>query len=125
MPCEYDAIFQEKASDFGLDWKLLKAIGKVESNWNASAVGLAGEIGMMQIMLSTGLMLGYNILELWSPDVNVECAAKYLSQLSDRYGGNTEDMISAYNQGSPRRNEDGTYKNQSYVDKVLGWYRSF
>lgn len=77
--------------------------------------------GLMQIMLTTAMELGFRFTyptELLSPEANITYGCKLLRKLHDRYG-NIKDAISAYNQGSARKNLDGTYVNQSYVNSVL------
>jgi soluble lytic murein transglycosylase-like protein len=122
---EYDTLFREKAGLFSLNMNLVKTIAKVESDWNPQAVGLAGELGMMQILPSTGAWLGYDVFQLMTPEGNIECGCKYLRWLMDQYGNRTEDAVSAYNQGQPDKDADGTYKNQSYVDKVMTLYNIY
>jgi soluble lytic murein transglycosylase-like protein len=121
----FDDLFKANARLFNINSNLPKAIAKVESNWNPDAVGLAGELGIMQILPFTGVWLGFDALQLMIPAVNIECGCKYLRWLADTYGEKTEDMVSAYNQGQPDKYPDGKYKNQIYVDKVMTFYNLF
>tara|TARA_R110000796_G_C14562598_1_gene435005 strand:- start:2812 stop:3297 length:486 start_codon:yes stop_codon:yes gene_type:complete len=76
--------------------------------------------GLMQVMGSVIRELGYedNLVTALLPIVNIGLGHKKLTQLWNKYG-NINDVISAYNQGSPRKSLDGTYRNQRYVSKVL------
>jgi hypothetical protein len=76
--------------------------------------------GLMQIMGSRGrefFLKGY-LTYLLDPVINISIGISILSLLAVQYPGSTDDIISAYNQGSPRKNDNGAYLNQSYVDKV-------
>lgn len=81
--------------------------------------------GLMQIMGGTARYLGFSgpLPSLFKPDNNLFWGIKYLKSLIDRYD-TIEDAVSAYNQGSPRRSESGAYKNQHYVNAVMGFYKS-
>jgi len=58
---------------------------------------------------------------------NVAAGTKHLDNLRQRWDIHNQDaLISAYNQGSPRRSLiTGKFKNQKYVDKVLKEMRKF
>lgn len=77
--------------------------------------------GLMQIMGSVARQHGFKgnyLTELLKPEVGIKYGCKHLQSYYKRYD-NWEDAISSYNQGSPRKDNDGNYKNQRYVDKVL------
>lgn len=81
--------------------------------------------GLMQVMGTVARELGFDrhLTELVNPEYNVIIAIRKLDLLFEKYGKLT-DVISAYNQGWPKKNADGTYANQRYVDKVLGFVHS-
>jgi len=76
--------------------------------------------GLMQIMGATARDLGFTgwLTELLTPEVNLLWGCAYLEQLTSIYNG-VEDVVAAYNAGSPRRGKNGQYVNQPYVDSVL------
>jgi len=79
--------------------------------------------GLCQIMGATARALGFRrwLTELLDPDTNLLWGLKYLYRLGEKFGwDDPDDIISAYNQGSPRREEPGgeRYTNQDYVDRV-------
>jgi hypothetical protein len=76
--------------------------------------------GLTQIMGALARELGHNgqLPELIDPDLNLRLCCKHLTNLIKRYP-KREDMLAAYNAGSPIKGIDGKYKNQGYVDKVL------
>jgi soluble lytic murein transglycosylase-like protein len=123
---ELDEIFAEAAATYGVDEKLLKAVAKVESNFNASAVSSAGAVGIMQLMPATAAGLG--VSDSYDARENIFGGAKYLSQLLAKYDGDTSLALAAYNAGSARVDQYGGIppytETQNYVKKVLGYYQS-
>lgn len=77
-----------------------------------------GSWGLMQLLFSTALDLGYKETHPWRlcyPLINIELGAKYLASRYSKFGEWSK-AISAYNAGSP------TDKNKSYVEKVTKWW---
>jgi len=58
---------------------------------------------------------------LCKPVVGLEYGCQYLQWQFERYG-ELSDAVAAYNAGSVRLSEDGSYVNQAYVDKVMRAY---
>lgn len=79
--------------------------------------------GLMQIMGANARTHGHigPLTDLIIPEIGLSYGIEHLLKLIDRYDS-IEDAISAYNQGSPRKNSKGEYSNQGYVDKVLDRY---
>lgn len=77
--------------------------------------------GLMQVMGGTARAYGFTgfLTDLLDPQTNLEYGCKFFASLVKRYKY-TNDQIAAYNAGSVKKNQDGTYVNQKYVDKVLG-----
>lgn len=103
---------------FDLPKGLLSGLCFVESSHQAFAIhredGIGDSIGLCQVKLATARWLGYtgDARGLLVASVNAHYAAKYLRYQLNRYHGNIEDAVSAYNAGH------ATYSNRSYVDKV-------
>ncbi len=146
-------IINTMAKEYGLDPCLVMAMVMVESGnrsnvaryedhyrWlvdpstHAKRLGISQETetqlqkfswGLLQTMGGTVRGLGYMgfLPELCVPQVGVRWGCVFLQQLSMRYES-TEEVIASYNAGSPRRNDDGTFVNQIYVDKVLKFYNT-
>lgn len=116
-----DRIFEEAARKYGVDVDLLKAIGKAESGFNASAVSSAGAIGVMQLMPATAESLG--VTNPYDARQNIMGGAKYISQLLDKYDGNTRLALAAYNAGSGNVDKYGGIppfeETQNYVKRVM------
>lgn len=81
--------------------------------------------GVMQVMGTVARELGFseNILKLADVNLGAKYGCLKLKSLKSILR-TTEDVIAAYNAGTPRRDPaTGKYMNQAYVDKVLKLYR--
>jgi len=78
--------------------------------------------GLMQVMGGTARQMGFEgcLPELINPETNVRVGVAYLSMLNSLHGEKhgIDGVIAAYNQGAPRKSQDGKYQNQEYVNKV-------
>lgn len=76
--------------------------------------------GLCQIMGAVARELGLKgpIFQLFDEKTNLEYSAKLLKRLAAKYK-ERDDIIAAYNAGSPIKGLNGTYRNQAYVDKVI------
>jgi len=79
--------------------------------------------GLCQIMGATARGIGFQgwLTELLGPKTNLQWGLAYLNRLVEKFGDAPADLISAWNQGMPKRKEPGgqEYMNQGYVDRVL------
>jgi membrane-bound lytic murein transglycosylase F len=75
----YVAWFQEAAQQYGLDWRLLAAMGYQESKWDPRAVSFTGVRGLMQMTESTAAMMRAG--DRNDPRASIFGGAKYLAKL--------------------------------------------
>lgn len=75
--------------------------------------------GILHIMGGTARFIGFGgwLPDLSSFELGLEWGCRYIAHLHDKYI-TQDDLIAAYNAGSPKRMKDGTYANQNYVNKV-------
>ena len=108
------------AERYDLSPALLDAVVWQESRWNPRAVSPAGARGLAQLMPATGRQLGVD----WrDPLANLEGGARYLRQQLDRFGGDVEKALAAYNAGPARVARAGGVppirETQAYVASIL------
>lgn len=116
-----DSIFEAASKETGVDIRLLKAVGKAESNFNASATSRCGAMGVMQLMPGTAKSLG--VTDAYDARQNIMAGSKYLAKLLDKYDGDTKLALAAYNAGSGNVAKYGGIppfkETQNYVKRVL------
>jgi cell wall-associated NlpC family hydrolase len=114
----YADLFTAAGARHGVDPALLAGVAKVESGFDSSAVSSAGATGLMQFMPATARGLGVDASD---PASSVDGAARYLRQLTDRFGS-TDLALAAYNAGPGTVARYGGIppyaETQSYVRKV-------
>jgi membrane-bound lytic murein transglycosylase F len=71
--------FQEAAAQYGLDWRLLAAMGYQESKWDPAAVSYTGVRGLMQLTQGTARMMRAG--DRHDPRSSIFGGAKYLARL--------------------------------------------
>ncbi|MBU4288906.1 MAG: lytic transglycosylase domain-containing protein, partial [Proteobacteria bacterium] len=94
---KYDHFISEASIKYGVSFLLLKALIKVESNFNPKAVSKAGAMGLMQIMPENFDAL--KITNPFNPRENILGGTLYLKQLMTRFGGKLPLALAAYNAG--------------------------
>src|SRR5581483_3555293 len=82
---QVNAAIEEAAARHDVDPNLVRAVVKVESNFNAHAVSSKGAMGLMQLMPSTAREL--NVSNPFDPQQNVSAGVRHLRHLLDSYGG--------------------------------------
>ena len=93
----FGSLIYSEAKKNNLPPELVAAVAHTESKFVPTARSHAGAVGLMQLVPRTGKWLGAKNLN--DPAQNVQAGAKYLRYLTDRFGGNTQKAIAAYNAG--------------------------
>jgi soluble lytic murein transglycosylase-like protein len=118
---EYDDLIVEQARRQNVRQSLVRAVIQVESAFNPTAYSNKGAMGLMQLMPQTARELG--VRNAFNPEENIRGGVAYLRQLLDRYEGNEELALAAYNAGPGAVDRHGEKippyrETQSYVKKI-------
>lgn len=123
VPESMDSIFEEAAERYNVPVNLLMAVGKAESGYNADAVSSAGAMGVMQLMPATAASLGVD--NAFDARSNIMGGAKYLSQMLQRYNGDIDLALAAYNAGSGNVEKYGGVppfdETINYISRIRGY----
>lgn len=123
----YDTLIRSAARRHQLDPELIRAVIKVESNFERKAVSRKGAQGLMQLMPGTAMDMGVGAV--FDPADNIMGGSRYLRKLYDRFQGDLELTLAAYNAGPNRVEQSGGVprirETRRYVRQVLGHYRSY
>src|SRR2546428_5892063 len=98
VPTSYDRLIREIAERYEVEYALVKAVIKAESDFDRLAVSRKGALGLMQLMPETAAQ--HQVMDVFLPRDNIEGGCRPLRMLLDRYGGNLPLAIAAYNPGT-------------------------
>ncbi len=93
----FDELIDQHARANGLHPALVRAVIETESAFNPRAVSRVGAMGLMQLMPGTARELG--VTDPFDPSDNIRGGTTYLRSLLDRFDGNVEFALAAYNAG--------------------------
>jgi soluble lytic murein transglycosylase-like protein len=123
-PQDIDAAIDQAASRHNVDPNLVRAVIKVESNFNPNAVSRKGAIGLMQLMPQTARQL--NVANPFDPQQNVDAGVRHLKQLMENYGGDVKLTLAAYNAGQGAVARSGGVphfaETRNYVKRITQLY---
>jgi soluble lytic murein transglycosylase-like protein len=94
---EIDRAIDEAASRHHVDPNLVRALVKVESNFNPNAVSRKGAMGLMQLMPQTARQM--KLTNPFNPEQNIDAGVRHLRDLLDTYRGDVRLSLAAYNAG--------------------------
>jgi len=121
---DIDSAIEQAAARHNVDPNLVRAVVKVESNFNPNALSRKGAMGLMQLMPSTARQL--NVKNPFDPEQNVDAGVRHLKQLLESYGGDVKLTLAAYNAGAgavARSSGVPRYaETQNYVRRITDLY---
>jgi soluble lytic murein transglycosylase-like protein len=121
IPLRYQPKIIELAQRFDLSPSLLEALVWQESRWRENARSPVGAQGLAQLMPGTARYLGVDASD---PFANLEGGARYLREQLDRFDGDLEKALAAYNAGPGRVERAGGIPNiretRQYVAAIMG-----
>jgi soluble lytic murein transglycosylase-like protein len=121
-----DPIITRASDRYGVDAGLIKAVIKAESNFNTNAVSSAGARGLMQLMPGTARSLG--VSDSFDPEQNVMAGTRFLRDLLNRYKGDLDSTLAAYNWGPgnvDKRSGHLPRETRDYLSRVKQLYASY
>lgn len=120
----FDRVIHEAAGRHDVDPDLILAVIMAESQFNPKAKSKRGARGLMQLMPVTAN--GLDVVDIFSPEENIDAGTRHLRLLLDRFDGNTKLALAAYNAGMQNIiRYDGFPpfpETHAYVSRVLEHY---
>jgi soluble lytic murein transglycosylase-like protein len=121
-----EQIIARASGQYGVDADLIRAVIKTESNFNPQAVSHAGARGLMQLMPATARGLG--VSDSFDPEQNIMAGTRFLRDLLQRYDGNLDSALAAYNWGPgnvDHRPEQLPRETRDYLVRVKQSYATY
>jgi soluble lytic murein transglycosylase-like protein len=117
----FDDLIETHAAANGLSVDLVRAVIQAESAFDPSARSPKGAMGLMQLMPATAAQ--YGVLDAYDPAQNIRGGTTYLKSLLERYDGQVELALAAYNAGPGAVEKYGGVvppyrETQAYVSKI-------
>jgi len=120
-------IISRYARHFRLEEALVRAVIKVESDFNPNAVSRRGALGLMQLVPKTARLL--NVNDPLDPEQCVRGGSHYLRMMLDQFDGNLDLALAAYNAGPTAVKRYGGVppfaETQSYLVKVKQYLQHY
>jgi soluble lytic murein transglycosylase-like protein len=119
-----EQLVRQAADKHRVDPALIRAVIETESNWNPGAISNRGAGGLMQLIPTTAMRFGVN--DVFDPQQNIDGGVHYLKVLLERYNGNMDLALAAYNAGEgavDRAHGIPAFREtRNYVQKVQNAY---
>ena len=123
----FEHFINQAATTHQVDPALIKAIIMAESRYNPKAVSKRGAKGLMQLMPVTAKSLG--VEDSFDPEDNINGGVMYFKKMLDRFEGDVELALAAYNAGSRYVRKYGGVppfrQTQTYIKKVFQYHRHY
>jgi soluble lytic murein transglycosylase-like protein len=121
---DYEPLIVQASAKYSVDPDIVRAVIKVESNFNSHAVSPKGAQGLMQLMPQTARLLG--VADPFEPESNIHGGVLYLSRLLDTLNGDLVLSLAAYNAGLERviagKKIPAICETRNYVKQVMSQY---
>lgn len=122
----FDDIIQRAATAYNIPFSFIKAVIRAESAFDPHAISHAGAQGLMQLMPRTAESL--NCSDPFDPEQNIMAGTQFLRVLSNRYNGDINLVLAAYNAGSGTvaRYDGIPYEaTRRYIERVFSYYQEY
>ena len=126
-PFAFEDLIRSASGRYHVDALLVRAVIKAESDFRSNARSNKGAMGLMQLMPETARL--HNVIDAYDPSENVDGGVRHLRMLLDRYQGDIELSLAAYNAGSGAVEKHGGIppfaETREYVRRVVRLYDSY
>lgn len=118
---KFDEFVLKAARKYEVDANLIHAVISTESSYDPNALSIKGAGGLMQLLPGTARQ--YGVEDRFSPEDNINGGTKYLKFLLNRYGGDIDLAVAAYNAGEGTVDRYGDIppyaETRAYVQKIV------
>lgn len=119
---EIERLIDQVAESVSLAPELIRSVVAAESDFQPQAVSPVGAQGLMQLMPATAAELG--VEDSFDPEQNLLGGSRYLKQLLDKYDGDLDKTLAAYNWGQGNVDRKGLaqmpQETRDYLAKIKG-----
>lgn len=123
----YDASIVEASKTFSIPEPFVRAVIRVESDYDPRVVSIAGAQGLMQLMPATAKRM--NVKDSFDPHDNIMGGTRYLRYLANMFSGDMVLTIAGYHAGEGAvmkyRGVPPYESTQGYIKKILKYYNHF
>ena len=123
----YDSSILLASKTHSIPQAFIRAIIRVESDYDSRVVSIAGAQGLMQLMPATGRRMGMS--NPFDPHQNIMAGTRYLRHLANLFNGDMVLTIAGYHAGEGAvRKYSGVppYKmTHNYINRVLKFYYQY
>ncbi|MDX2052738.1 MAG: lytic transglycosylase domain-containing protein [Polyangiaceae bacterium] len=123
----YEGPIREASRLYQIPEPLIRAVIKVESDFDPRAVSPANAQGLMQLIPATAERM--LITDVFEPRQNILGGTRYLRILANLFNGDLQLTVAAYNAGEGAVMRYGGIppypETQAYVSRVVGYYQEY